>query len=688
MKTSRFILAAIFAGAFLFSCTPKEQPETIVPDPTTPEVQTGVFTVQANKSELTKALTLEGTTLKAAWSFGESVGVYRPGDFSTKLGVLYPTTLGASSTILSGTIDLTGLNVNDKLFLLYPDNSWTYYGQDGTLATVSSDYDYATATVTVATINGGNVSASDAAFQNRQAIVTFKLKNKDADKAPLAVSDFVLFSGSRNVISEYDLTFWPVTSDNISVKLSVENPVSELTLAVPTISPNPDSYRFYARVIDSSWNETLYETIANNATFLPGKYYSGNLNMYAVRYTVVGSPASVFTNAWDASITDNDLEFNGSYFMKYVDIPGPCEVVLKVAKSTKDGTAYYPDGGEETNIVVTALAAGGLLVLYGPADDAVSTNMWYPSDPGTIWTVAGNSGAENENPDPVFGTEWDRFNTANDMVLSGGNYVKTYSAVPAGTEMYFKVVKNRSWSESYGGAGDTNYYYKVLADGDVTISFDDANKIISVLGPAAPVPYTLYVLDEKIATGSDWGSARSIWYGGLTSDIPSSGTETIGTYTYNKFILTDAVVNNTADIYYKGENGCEVKLPSVAVTSANKNYYYRTDGVQQTAVTDPANPEALDATPRFWLRSSVTDLHCHMWGGSYDTSWPGTAATMVDAKQYDHNWYYVDIIPGTAHMIFNSPGGGWQTADLDTADPNVSYYYYIYGGDNYQPVTW
>lgn len=569
MKTSKFIFAALFAGVCLFSCNTMEQGRT------------GEFSVPASKSDLTKALILEGSTLKASWSSGETVGVYRPGNFSNKLGTLSPTSFGSSGTVLSGNIDLTGLKLDDELFLLYPDSDWSYYGQDGTFASVSSSFDYATATVTVQSISGGHVSASDASFQNRQAIVTFKLKDKDAGKTPLAVSDFTLFSGTRNLIDSYDQTFSPVSADNFSLKLSPDDPVSELTLAVPTISADPAGYRFYATVFDSSWNKTLYETIADGASFVPGKYYAGNLNMYAVRYTAAGSPASVFTSAWDASQTANDLEFNGSYFMQNLNVPGPCEISLKVVKSTKDGSVFIPDGGDSTNITVTAYAAGSLTVIYNPADDSVSAEMHYSS------------------------------------------------------ELYF-----------------------------------------------------LYVLDEKVATGADWGSVRTIWYGGLTEDIPSSGTETIGSYTYNRFVLTDAVVGSTVDIYYKGDNGCEVKLPAVAVASATKKYFFRTDGVQQTAVSDPANPAALDATPRFWLRSSVTDLHCHMWGGDYGTNWPGDAATMVDAKQYGHNWYYVNIIPGTAHMIFNSPSGGWQTADLDLADPACSYYYYIYGGDNLQTVTW
>lgn len=205
--------------------------------------------------------------------------------------------------------------------------------------------------------------------------------------------------------------------------------------------------------------------------------------------------------------------------------------------------------------------------------------------------------------------------------------------------------------------------------------------------------YRLYVMDEKVATGGSWGSTRTIWYSSEAGDIACTGTEASGDYTYNYFDLTSDVVGQTIDIYYKGEGEsgkpCEVKI-TLTVQSSVKNYYYRTDGVQVAAVTNPSSPEALDATPRIYVRSSSDNLNCHMWGGAEGTAWPGNAFTTLSSKEYGDFWHYVDLLPDATMFILND--GSRQTGDLSLADYTASdgsYYFYWYpGADAPTPVTW
>lgn len=130
------------------------------------EVKTYSLAVSAVKGERpdTKALKFDGQALKSVWAEGESVRVLKGNQF---LGTLHATTAGDETT-LSGTISGT-LSVDDALTLEFMGPYYTY--QKGTLDYISSRCDYATATVSVTSIEGGKVTTDAAHFKNQQAIV-------------------------------------------------------------------------------------------------------------------------------------------------------------------------------------------------------------------------------------------------------------------------------------------------------------------------------------------------------------------------------------------------------------------------------------------------------------------------------------------------------------------------------------
>ena len=388
MKTSKLIFAAVFAGAMLASCAPKELEENVIP---APEVvaQPGFVSISATKGLDSKALSMDGTKLVATWESGETVAVYKGSNKQVKLGTLSPITFGTKDTKLEGNIDISGLSKDDELFLVYPDRPWSYDGQDGTLATVSSNYDFATATVSVTAVDAGHLSASSAAFQNQQAIVKFNLKDKATGNA-LAVPDFVIVSANQKLVRSHNLLLEPEPGDNLPIKLPLEEPLSELTLAVATEAGEADDYAFIGTTFSSS-GDTYYEVFKSGATFEKGKYYAGNLNMNQVTYTVAGSPASVFGTAWAASLADNDMEFNGSEFCKvFNNIPANTIIELKVVRNHDWGTAGV-DNYPVKNLIVTAWAEGSLYVGYNPAKRTVEARMMYSGTEPTIpdvYTIA------------------------------------------------------------------------------------------------------------------------------------------------------------------------------------------------------------------------------------------------------------------------------------------------------------
>ena len=498
MKASRLIFAAICAGAILASCTPKEEAEILVPAPgEVLPAQMCVISIDATKGIDSKALALDGTKLTATWEAGEKVAVYKKGS-NVKLGVLSPKTTGVASTSLEGEVDIAGLAVDDELFLLYPEpgqyTGWTYDYQDGTLETVSSDYDYASATVKVTSASSTHLSAESAAFKNQQAIVKFNLKNKDGGAA-LATADFTILSKNRKLVRYHDMNFDPEPSDNFCYKAGKggsESSKSELTLAIATVDDSKDDYYFIADT-DPIGNHAYYELLKEDVHFDHGKYYTGNLSLAPVTYTVAGSPASVFGTAWAPSLADNDMEFNGSYFSKYFpNIPAGTIMELKVAKNHAWG-ADYP----AKNLIVTAWADGGLTVTYSPFGNVVTAEMFYPGGaPASIpdvYTIAfEDSGYSIVTP-------------TNDLTAVGdGTY--TYSTVADSGEWRFRIFKDRAYDKGvWPDSGYDPYYVNVTAKSTLTVTFNPATNEINhtLVAYTEPDVYRVAGDSEGDHSGSD-----------------------------------------------------------------------------------------------------------------------------------------------------------------------------------------
>lgn len=208
------------------------------------EGKTYHMTIAASKGgESAKALTIDGTTISATWAEGETVTVYNVTKSADLTGTLAAQSSGASTTLegsLTGTIE-----AGDELTLKFcsPD----YAMQDGTLEYIANHCDYAEATVTVASVEGGRITASDAAFENKQAIVKFSLKNTRG-RAILASALSVSVGG----------TIYAAVPAATS---------SELFVALPGISGQ--AVTLSAKVDDQWYNKTQ-----TGVTFVNGQYYT------------------------------------------------------------------------------------------------------------------------------------------------------------------------------------------------------------------------------------------------------------------------------------------------------------------------------------------------------------------------------------------------------------------------------
>lgn len=209
------------------------------------EGKTYHMTVTASKGgDNAKDLTVDGTTISATWAQGDTVTVYNVTKGAALTGTLAAQSSGASTT-LEG--DLTGtIEVGDELTLKFcsPD----YSMQDGSLAYIAANCDYAEATVTVASVAGGEITAGgEAAFENKQAIVKFSLM----DAGGTAINASVL----------------SVTVDDVIYATIPASATNELYVALPGISGK--AVTLSAKVGGQWYNKTQA-----NVTFVNGQYYT------------------------------------------------------------------------------------------------------------------------------------------------------------------------------------------------------------------------------------------------------------------------------------------------------------------------------------------------------------------------------------------------------------------------------
>ena len=196
--------ALLAAGAVLFACSKKnlemieEVPEVVE------EVPEFVYSVSVNATKgdgvETRALTLDGSVLNAKWLTTESVAVKRGSAWVT--GALAPQSEGANA-VLKGSLTVTESPIvaGDELFLQFPKSGDpSYSGQKGTIADISANFDYATATVNVASVNDvtGILTTDPANFVNQQAIVEFVLTNRTTSAA-LDVETLTITAGGNDV---------------------------------------------------------------------------------------------------------------------------------------------------------------------------------------------------------------------------------------------------------------------------------------------------------------------------------------------------------------------------------------------------------------------------------------------------------------------------------------------------------
>lgn len=233
MKYNKIYMLVALLGVVMTGCQ-KEQ--NVEPVPSSDGDWT--LTVKVSKDTDTKALELDESTLNAYWKKGEKVAVYLDG---TKVGELEVTSDDkVTPAVLSGKIDKDApVAVGSSLMLLFPgrdDALWTYEGQTGygpsAGSTISDKFDYATTTLSVATLDDVNhviTVTSTSAFANQQSIYRFGFKVGGAGEA-IAIKSFIVSSAQDKLVRSmtYDAGNWVPTYGSLSLNITGDQPLNNL----------------------------------------------------------------------------------------------------------------------------------------------------------------------------------------------------------------------------------------------------------------------------------------------------------------------------------------------------------------------------------------------------------------------------------------------------------------------------
>ena len=187
-----------------------------------------VLVVDATKDgrAQTRGLT---NNVQAIWSEGDAVAVLTAD--GSQIGTMTPLNTGSATARLKANLT-SPVALNDALTLVFPRTGQDYTGQVGTLADIAARYDYATAAVRIRYVEDGIVSATNAVFQNQQAIVKFSLRD-GANPLPVTSLSIAADGLKQNATATGELTITPATAtSDIYAALSGVNGKVTLTATV------------------------------------------------------------------------------------------------------------------------------------------------------------------------------------------------------------------------------------------------------------------------------------------------------------------------------------------------------------------------------------------------------------------------------------------------------------------------
>ena len=442
MVKTRILFYVITAISLLavFSCAENNDPED---KPVEPKPQAGTYTVTivAGKEAVgTKALSLEGGTLKAVWAVNEEVSVFNETKGAALTGTLKAQSAGTSTT-LKGELKGVTIDKNDKLTLQFLSPS--YNTQDGTLEYIAAHCDYATANVTVTEVSGSNISTDPARFINQQAFVKILLTEPDGQDryAPFSPQSLTIDYGEGSIeLSSIPASTW--SSNGAGVVYVALPAINDGVLSLEAAKTQFD-YLFYQKT---------------DVTFSRGHYYELDVKMsdlvrirteeklrtalseeghlkYAGHMLCLENDISLskgeLTVKYLYTLDLNGKSINGSNKGRIFNVTSTGELTLTGGGMLTQGKVTEDDGGAILN-------AGSLVIEDVTISDSSASRGGGISNKGTL-ILRGGSVENNRAADSGGGIFQHREGT---LTMSGNPKVYNNVAGESSNNVYWMTVKS------------------------------------------------------------------------------------------------------------------------------------------------------------------------------------------------------------------------------------------------------
>lgn len=459
LNNIRTLAALLMAGAAFAACSSDDN--ITGEQPANP---TGKYTMTVNASKggdaTTRALSLEGKTLNATWAEGDKVKVYNSSN--AEIGELTAETSGAS-TKLKG--DLNTLPTDGETLTL-KFLSPSYASQNGTIEHIAANCDYATATVT-ATVSGSAVTATDANFENKQAIVKFSLTDKTTTSA-ISATQLVVNDGT----TDYTITPASATSE-----IYVALPGFSGQTVTLTATAGGKTYS-YEKTGVSFTNGQYYEIGVKMSPIisLSGRTYLDEELVIADGYIVTGSATAFSCKvavADGATVTLRDVENDNGSLDPSSACPGircigDATIILEGNNTVKGGYTYAGIYVPE-NKTLTIRGTGSLTVTGGSRGAGIGGNS--EGNCGSIVISGGTITATGGSQGAGIGLGYSYELEFGDITISGGTVTATGSGDAPGiggpyayfqnitiTDGVTKVTVNKGSSSTYSiGTSESDY---------------------------------------------------------------------------------------------------------------------------------------------------------------------------------------------------------------------------------------
>lgn len=370
-------MAALLIASAAFTACSNEDGAVIGEQPAatqTPQVYTLTLQAANATGAQHRALELDGEKLVAKWAAGDELKVINNASNPPFLdGALTASNVSADGQTCTFSGTLTGtIAVDNHLTLLYHIPATGT--QDGTLESAAA-HDQAQANVTVASVDGGNITIkeSEATFNTTTAVLKLTLKD-----------------GSANALNATSLT---MTVDGVNIFTA--------SPTAATYTANGDGVLYFAvpRQMEAA-DHIAGEKIGGHPTEELLNTWMTNLNTYPVTFT-----ATVGSNTYIATKTGYKFAA-GKYYATELTM-AKVATAYTLAESTvsmivgSDGKAY---AAADKDILPTGVTAAGL-VAYKSGSNGLAIALADETSTMNWDNAMGNSGAKAHTP-AVTGQTW------------------------------------------------------------------------------------------------------------------------------------------------------------------------------------------------------------------------------------------------------------------------------------------